>query len=297
MPSWTIEELKPNTIPTNNVGSQSTWFSYVRYTYSREFGGTILPPTMTKFFQAWHDTDQSFRFSTCSSDFTEAKQELSRNSFPVIRHLQRGQKFKHGVWVRMVAAFNAYAKLREAFGKTPSHGVDFIGLAGNNYCNRNRWRPRFHGRCVLHIADELLENMFEAIRDNRLTDFWTKIFNLYDNQYLRSQLQFPAYIRNNNNNPFSSRHSSANSTRSTAVDNPTSPISQEYLTRTENVSEDFIPDNQQVAAMLTQIANPIPRDVRKIIYDMCIAAQMSEPIEISEERQPIATERQELQEL
>ena len=59
----------------------------------------------------------------------------------------------------MIAAFNAYAKLRESFGKVPSHGIDFIGSAGNHHCNRNRWRSRFHSRCVLYLANSTIEYM------------------------------------------------------------------------------------------------------------------------------------------
>jgi len=71
MSSWTIEELKPNTIPTNNVGSQSAWFSYIRH--NQTLGGIILSPTMTKFWESWFYADQNFRFNISSSDFDEAK--------------------------------------------------------------------------------------------------------------------------------------------------------------------------------------------------------------------------------
>ena len=312
MPSFqrTIFDLRPNTSAPNNTNSRSTWFSYVRTAYSRRYGGTVIPPTMTQFMYELNNLQQTFSFRTEGGP-DEACNTLRRNIFPSLpfrRQRSRTawqEKLKIITWVRMVLAFNYYAKLRASYHLSPSHNVDFIGSASDTNIHRNCWEPRFHGRCVLYIADSKLTHMIELVSSERTEDFWQCIINLYDEQVFVHRLQHPRYdynvVTRDSQNRTTPESSPAPATRmppsrTGTVDNPGTPAAQEYLSREEDAVDDMIPDNQQIAAMLARTENLLSRDFRKTLYDMCIAAQMSYPITTQEEPSPQETEEPSLRE-
>lgn len=311
MPTFStrISNLRPNTADSNNQNSQSTWFSYVRCTYSREYGGQSIPPTMSEFMRELNQLSGRFEFVANGDTLEEAKISLSNNIFPRVPSRPRylsdnawSDRIKVHAWVRMIIAFNCYAKLRELYNVTPSHNVDFIGSAGNNHSRRNRWEPRFHGRCVLHLSDDTIARIILLVTENAslsTTLFWREIFYLYEsNQYIR-RLQNPRYAVTGQPQqesrpqavpipPIAPSTSSIRSSSIGTVDDPNTVIAQEYLNREEEANFDIIPDNQQIAAMIARTENLLPRDFRKILYEMCIAAQISHEVETHEEILPQA---------
>jgi hypothetical protein len=299
-----IINLRPNTFALHNTTSQSTWFSYIRRTYSRELGGTIIPPTMSEFIRELCRVcrDRGFLFYTEGDSFEPMKHRLSYNRFPDLPIRPRymsdnawANKLKIVTWVQTVLAFNAYAKVCSSCSRLMSHGVDFLGSASNTHSFRNCWTPRFHGRCVLHLADAKIEHLIELVKDDRIRDFWQCIFDLYDSQSFNRRLQNPSYnrivdpdrqrrrqIHTLHEPPLHPLPSPLPRQRTGTVENPNSLAAEEYLNRPDDAEDDAIPDNQQIAAMLTRITNPLPRDLRKIFYDMCVASQMSYHVESTE---------------
>lgn len=184
----TISQLAPNTSDPNNPNSQSSWFSYVRTVYSRQRGGTVIPPTKTEFMREWNSCCRSnFNFRSHGETLEEHKAFLESNRFPplLISSITSGQdltkELKIATWTRMIMAFNMYADVRRLFHERKSNKVDFISSMGNDY-SVNRWESYFQGRCVLFIRDEEIRHMSELIKHYVNIDFWRHIFHIYESQ-------------------------------------------------------------------------------------------------------------------
>jgi len=287
-----IQDLHPNTCGTDS-NQRSTWFSYVRRTYTREHGGTVEPPTMSEFMRELGALRPDFTFYSEGSTLDQAKQSLAGNNFQSLPRRPRyiredawNKKLKIITFVRAIIAFNAYARIRRELGTTPNHNVDFIGAASDSHMQRNTWEPRFHGRCVLYLADSKLNHLIELVINDRQRDFWLCIMELYDAQRAIRQLQNPQYARGNDSRPRQpgptpqvARTAPRPTQRNNTVDQPTSRIAEEYLNRGDEVEEDVIPNTAQIAAMIARSGVELPRDFRKIMFEVCVAAQMSHPLE------------------
>lgn len=147
--------------------------------------------------------------------------------------------FKAIVWNRMILAFNMYAAIRKEFCWFPYNKVDLIGSSEDE----NVWKPYFNDRCVLFISDDNLYNLLSMVCDNENAEFWRTIFNIYDSQRFNIKFFNPEHIKD----PESTSRCLSNISYK--------KISDEII-RLEN----------------------IPVNVRKYIYETCIAYYISHPI-------------------
>ncbi len=282
-----IADLTPNTFDPNNSNSQSTWFSYVRTVYSRERGGTILPPTKTEFMREWNSYDPNFVFTVEADTLEECKRALSFNCFPRISYIGRlsGSRLttrnKAIAWTRMIMAFNMYADVKREFGVLQNNHIDFIGSKRNDTIIEHTWDTAFHRRCILFISNDKLQQLLELSNyctnssiDNE--QFWSYIFEIYDN--LPTNRRFRVRIdRNNNNNIAISPPAPAPTPAVSSVDNPTHTIAQEYMSRDTEENEEDVPSNHEIAEMIANAEN-LPSELRKEIYETCMAFHISHPL-------------------
>ncbi len=261
--SRTISSLVPKTFDSNNPNSQASWFSYIRTVYSRQRGGTILPPTRKGFLNEW-PSSPTFVFRCEGDTLEECKNNLSDNNFPPI-HCQRrtiAERNKNITWTRMIMAFNMYAEVRKEFRNSTDrqiHKIDFIGSKQDSNCHTiNTIINVFNGRKALFLPSDIIQNLITLTATSRLSSynerdttytrrFWNYIFEIYDN------------IINPN---VSSVSREVN-------------VSQEYMNREDSDNIDLNIDNQQIANMILNTEVVLPDDIKKMIYDAYIALSMS----------------------
>ncbi len=269
-----VSHLIPNIVGNNNNVS-SNWFSYVRTVYSRENGGIVLPPTKREFTRQWYDISLFFELECNGETLDQCKRTLrtcSLPSFYITSSLDMSNKIKAVAWTRMIMAFNMYAEVRKALN-LPYNTIDFIGSSGHT----DLWRRHFNGRCVLFISNNKINSIINLI-DNRIyTDFWDYIFDIYDN------LDFNISNRSNRrtqrrNRPRRSRSQRINTSYVSRVDNPTHSIAQEYMHREEENDIELDINNEQIANMIVSTSDLLPIELRKTIYETCMALNISHPI-------------------
>lgn len=297
--SRTVSELASNLATTN----QSAWFSYVRRVYSRQNGGSVLPPTKTEFTRMWSAADQNFSFMSEGENFEECRRNLQYNTFPfqsIALTIALRARFSHylkaKVWTNMIMAFNMYAAIRKEFNMFPNNKVDFIGSTNSSI---SWWEPKFYNRCVLFIPDTKLDRISDLINipgSNATQDFWRNIMEIYDAQsFIRcfhendrlcsSTYQTPTRTNNQeiNNSPGYIYAPYVTATRYVStpevfVDEPEHAITQECLDRIEENNNEYSAlDNQQISNMILQSENSLPPEVSKMIYETCIAFHISHP--------------------
>jgi hypothetical protein len=280
MPSKILRDLAPNTFDQNNSNSQSTRFSYVRTVYSRQYGGTVVPPTKTEFMRIWNSYDQEYEFFYQGDTLEECKHNLSVNVFPSIRHIITARNYtlakqKAIAWTRMIMAFNMYANILREFNVSQNNYIDFIG----SKTGYDIWKSMFHRRCVLFINNEKLQEMIELSNNISSIDlhsdhrrFWQNIFDIYDilpiNRRFRTRTIPNGITIITQQVPIRTRGS-----RSSSIN-----TEQEYLSREHEETDLVNLDNQQIANMIMNIENPLPDDVKKTIFDTCLALHISHAI-------------------
>lgn len=245
----TVADLTPNTVDLNNPRSQSSWFYFIRRS-SRQHQGTVAPIKKTEFVRAWNSMDQNFRLTCFGETLHDCKDYLIKlNTLPILPRLPL---ITECAWVRIILALNMYAEVRKNLNIFPNEKIDFIGSASvsNNYCNRLEYR--FHNRRILYIDDTLLIDLIRLVANNSYFHFWECIFDIYDNLY----------------HPLSSQRQRCHSIYNSA-NIPNHPITN------ENEEENINLSNQQIANMILRTRNILPYNLRKTIYETCIAFHIS----------------------
>ena len=293
--SRTVADLTPNTFDPNNSNSQSTWFSYMRTVYSTQHGGIILPPTKTGFMNSWNS--QLSGILQCEGNtLEECKNSLSLNVFPFIRYQRTNERnqLKAIAWTRMIMALNMYADVKREFGFSVNHFIDFIGSQRNNSSsfrdtslhetnfhsetwNREIWKSVFHRRCAIFISNAKLEYLIELSTNGQhvfgYREFWNLIFEIYE--------QMPVRMRCFQQRPVSNctiGRTISPTQNITPVEQSIAPveqnIAQEYMNREDD--EEYVPSNQQLVNMIIN-SDDIPSEIKKQIFEICIAHHMSHP--------------------
>ncbi len=284
--SRTVADLTPNTFDQNNPNSQSTWFSYMRTVYSNQHGGIILPPTKTEFMNSWN-LQLSSILQCEGNTLEECKNSLSLNIFPFIRNARN--QLKAIAWTRMIMALNMYADVKREFGFPVNHFVDFIGSQRNNSSsfretsfhsetwNREIWKSVFHRRCAIFISNAKLEHLIELSTngqhrfDNQ--EFWNLIFEIYEQMPPRMHCFQQRPVLNCATETISPTQNIAPVEQSIAsITNQ--DIAQEYMNREDD--EEYVPNNQQLVDIIVN-SEDIPNEIKKQIYEICIAYHMSHP--------------------
>jgi len=183
----TMTDIAPDTFDPLNPNAQSSWFSYVRTVFSRKYEGTVDPPTKTQFMREWDKYNSNSTYVFGGENLESCKEYLKKycRFLPFMVSSRNTVEFnfnkiKAVTWMRMIVAFNLYAAFRKKIDLLPYNKIDFIGSAGDNNPNRNSWEPHFHGRCVLFISDEKLWKMIQLTEEDKITEFWKCIFEIYD---------------------------------------------------------------------------------------------------------------------
>jgi hypothetical protein len=268
MPTITksIEDLAPN-IPFDDNRS-STWFSYVKQVYSRQRGGTVLPPTKTQFKHAWNYHYQSTVFSCYGETLEGCKHSLSNNLFyyTITSHTETMRKAV--AWTKMIMAFNMYAAIRREFGLNLQTHIDFIG-SKNNIGNRF-FKTYFRNRRILFISNNILERFIQLSNEDRTQTFWQLIFEIYDYGNFHRCLSFDVRDYENSRRNLS--------VETPIVETPVNNIEQEYFSRTDDDNTNISIDNQNIANMIMRTENDLPEDLKKMIYETCLALHISHPV-------------------
>ncbi len=279
--SRTIADLTPNTFDLNNPSTQSTWFSHVRTVYATQHGGIILPPTKEMFMCEWNIYDIN-NFHTYGGPNLESCKEYLKNYYhflsfsisPRRTRIENIIKIKVVTWTRMILAFNLYAEFRRAINLSPYNKVDFIGSKRGDINSTDFWEPHFHGRCVLFISNGKLQHMMYLTESNRTYDFWQCIFDIYDAQRFDARFQ---YTESENNIIISNIFEEQVTTEQIPiVDNQNYQIAQEYLNNINEEETDV--NNQQIANMIMNYESSLPSELRKTIFEYCLAFHISHPI-------------------
>lgn len=317
----TLSSLTPVAFDSENRDNLSTWFSYVRRVYSLERNGTVIPPTKSEFFKAWNYIYPQYSLSFSGENLEEQKQSLSHCQLPTFgRYLipryateeQREKRIRAITWAKLIIALNAYVQLKRENGYYNILPVDFIGSAGDRALRRNNYDARFNGKIVLHLQDSILNRFIEITKErlncyNSAGDidqaFWNYIFEVVDNN-IQFTHGISRRVRRTRQNLLYYYHNAPTTTHYTpavvendiqeivtpgitihipvsAVDNPSHEIAREYLDRETEEDEDFIPSNQQIAQMIANTSVILPEDIRKTVYEACVAFHMSHAVEPS----------------
>ncbi len=279
----TLSNLAPNTFDPNHPSRQSTWFSYVRTVYSREHSGTIVSPTKTEFVRAWNSYDLEFKFRCTGNSLEDMKISLSRNVFPACINLSRRQRVSAETiaFTRIIMAFNMYAEVCKELGITliSNNRIDFIG---SKRMRDAHIRTMFNNRKIIFINNEKLQSLIESsstLSHNScfIERFWNGIFDLYNNVYVSrtgrgfTRTQSITMPDNNIEIPEPTPEPVVS-----YVDNPTHSIAQEYIERLEDENE-YVPSNHQIAEMILN-SSDLPENLKKEIYETCMAFYISHPI-------------------
>lgn len=251
-------------IPYDNIQLDRAFFSNLHNANRRQNGCTVFAPTVGKFACIWNLFDQQHDFVCSGDDIESCKQSLCDNVFPLFRGtLTTDNIFEHAkniAWVRMVLALNMYADVRRHFSLQPYGRVDIVLSSGSSRFNYHRYEIRqsmYNVYRVLYAENSKLSSLGSLTK----VEFWRRIFEIYDDQ--------------------TSNHQRENLNRRNVENAPIveevliSAIAQEYLNRDENVVN-IIPNNKQIAGMIAQI-DDLPVEIRKSIYDTCIAFYISHP--------------------
>lgn len=238
----TICKLKCQLAPdTGDINTQDSQFLYIRNVCRRQKEGNVVSPTKTEFMREWNSHVYPADYSlTCSGDtFIECKESLRNISFPAcVRRIT----LNANIWVKMIMAFNMYAMVRSEFNLSTPLFVDFICPVGNNNQNRSNFKKYFNGRNVLFIANNKIRAISDSLENERFSYFWDLIFITYDYAIF-------CYLQETNNlENFTDRN--------------------EYFSFEND-------NNQQIANMIRHSKNSIPSDIRKQIYEICIAFHIS----------------------
>ncbi len=243
--SMTTAGLVPNIFDQFNPQNPVRWFSFIRHYSKRECFGTIAPPTKREFMKEWDSLDRSYIFASNGNTIEDSKRYTRRYSFQSYYLLsipieERNNKLKHVTWVRMILAFNMYAKIRQSFGLQPYHKIDFIGSIGNNHPERNKCKNWFDGKKVLFISNEKLHNLIHLTEINNTNEFWDCIFEIYDNLNINCEYNINSNLT----------------------------LEQEYTNR-ENDELEMFTNNQQIANMIMKIRYELPKELKKNIFNTC----------------------------
>lgn len=259
----TFFDLFPNIADTNE-NRISNWFSYIKNVYSPRYGSTITPPTKLQFMTEWRrisNSNNPLVFHCNGDNVIDLKSHLKCYSsictFQGIptRYDSIDQNTINKAWVRIIAAFNMYADICQVVGYRKCNRIDFIGSAGNNDPHANIWIPKFNNRCVLFLSDDAINYLIARIIRYDHINFWFTIFDIYNTQIFN-----PRFSSNSRpliqNNP--TPHSASNSIRLNSQKNPI---------------------NNEIIEIINNMETPLPKNIRKFIYDACIASYISHPID------------------
>ncbi len=279
-----IKQLRPSVLSSNLASfnnNQSAQFSQVRTVMTPQYQGTILPPTQTQFINAWSRHNPNYILTCSGETLEEMKQSLrlcnfSSNFLSVSSIGTRSyNNLKALTWTRMVMAFNLYSIVKGALDiEFFDPKVDFITTCMNHGLNKTYWERRFRIRSVLFIPNEKLHNLIYLTEINNINEFWDHIFELYDNLFFVHSQTRPNFVRSSSS---TRRNINVRRRMQNNVNNPNHSVAIEYLNRDIDDEINVISNNQQAAMIIRQINTMLPIELRKAIYETCMALHISHP--------------------
>jgi len=238
----TICKLKCQLAPdTGDINAQNYRFSYIRNVCRRQREGIVVSPTRTEFMCEWNNYVYPVDYSlTCSGDtFIECKECLRNISFPTCI---RETILTHQ-WQSMLYA-NVWVKMIMAFNMYAMVRSEFsssTSLSVDFICpvgNNNQNRSKFKKYFNGRNVLFIADNKIRAMSDSLGDERFSYFWSLI---FITYDYAISCYLQETNN--------------------------------IENITDQN--DNNQIANMIRNSRNSLPSDIRKQIYEICIAFYIS----------------------
>lgn len=254
----------------------SQYFSYMRNNYRREAGGTEdrnwTTPTWTDFNLAQSSVNRMINIYCSETDymadmindinqiieedlsplqrldkcFSTLKENENYNGLFFARGLiERGDLTNyicrnHNI-IRILYALNLCAAIRKELTFFVNYKVQFICACGENWPQKLKCVPRFHGRAALYMPKSIYMSLAEKIHDRDYRGFWEQIFSIYSGFNHNRRLSSPRYLSNSHRTASRTQISSrqvSRGTRSPVIRQVADPnmglIEEEYLQRSDS---------------------------------------------------------------
>jgi len=197
------------------------------------------PPTSDEFINKFNEINNFYYSLGCRGEtLEECKETLKYNILPLCENTEEKSLL---TWIKMMIAFNMYAKVRKVFMIKPYNYIDGIGITNR----KSNWIP-FHGSCCLFINKNTLNLMLELTencleKDSNLK-FWDCIFDIYESLNYDSRFRIKKYQLN---------------------------LEEEYNCRIFKKEEKFSMSNKQIASIIKKIECELPIELKKTIHKIC----------------------------